>query len=162
MIQSRSLHAVHSTFTINCVAFKVRDAVPAIADFVPWVFNFRDWAELRTNNKWTQQVAKYHHYRFRAVPESVFVARGVDAPLYRTRCHMKEWDLEGLEWHPPSLIEKKTRSGIVKVPCHGLRVMPSQNFDEFVDVGVAPFEGELINPTTIWLFCACLGLIWHL
>ena len=118
------------------------DSRAAHVEFVPWVFNFRDWVEERANPKWTQQVAKYHHYRFRKVPEATFITAGVDVPLYCARCQMKEWDLDGLEWYPPPLIDKKTREGTEKVQCYGLRVLPSQDFDLFREVGAAPFEGK--------------------
>jgi hypothetical protein len=136
----------------------VRDSTPSHAEFVPWVFNFRDWVEERSNPKWTQQVAKYHHYRFQNVPEGAFTAAGLDVPLYRARCHMKEWELDDLAWYPPPMMDKRSRTGTVKVVCNGLRVLPSQDFDEFESIGVAPFEGELDyfvqQPNLMLLLCS--------
>jgi hypothetical protein len=122
--------------------FKTSDSVPCHAEFVPWVYNFRDWAEERTNPKWTQAVHKYHHYRFHRVDEAVFSVRDEEVPNHRARCHMKAWVLDDLEWYPPPLMDKKVAGGrVIKVPCHGLRVLCAKDFGDFADVNVLPFEG---------------------
>ena len=143
-LRRQAILSVHHMKEFLAQFFKTKDSATAHVEFVPWVYNVRDWVEDRSLPKWTQQVAKYHHYRFRRVPEGTFIAHGVDVPLYRARCHMKEWSLDDLEWYPPSMIDKKTREGIVQVPCHGLRILPTQQLEEHFElIHVAPFEGDL-------------------
>ena len=143
-VVSRKLRAEKLVYSVQQLCGLLRSLFPGDSakphvDFVPWIHDFKSWAEERTNPTWAkhQGVSKYHHYRFTRVR-----VEGRES----TRMHCKEWDLPDLEFFPPPLLPKPTQHNPDNVvPCHGIRVLLEDDHGTFDDVQVCKMNNKTVK-----------------